>query len=1014
MTKPSFLFVKPTSANGESRPIDQDKPPQYPYDHASWEWLLERALRRTLLPWALTKSHSRVLLYGHEDKYSMHRWGSYYNESYYVPGTTPTEYQGVGGPGSSGRKTDAYLSLDDREADLPESWNSSTGVPTYSETEVAYGIVDLEKTVAHLPFSLEWLHPDWSASALDAWSLSATTTEKTQGSAPASPDGRVWTWETTVDHIPYDIPNDVPFKCLSHMRTDDPVVTVDITNDDDKTIKVETAPTPVSAPMDKDGGSIREYCGTQVRSAIDGAAYGAGWALSEFYIRYKHDLDYSPGTGSGAYVRDRKTAESVSTIGCLVDIPDKDSGITVTYDFPNDYMEIRFVPNVGWGDEHKKQTYWHEKGFPKGLDSVISPKLEAQMTALCPKCQPAIPPAIPAFHREFPDAERLPWDYSYHNTRFGFQWMYPQNWMRYLTLACTPFDMSARLDAMTTTVHRVPALFAKIKTVTTEYDTERKDKTESSKSPLWSLYTDLEVVTVEGTSSEPIPPWTYSISGQGSCVYNSYEEESGETESDETESVESWTKSATEKTQYTWKESFESNSDFLVCLRSTTNTTLSTKTTTKTSSTDKGYFDDDPYSSERESSTGKLPDSYDPDPDDLLFPDWVLPWIETAELFASIRSSLIRGNGYDLTESDYKYEPSEGDSTFRYSGSGSGTRTHEEQRKIISLGTMNTSTGRFPAIDVAEILSKVDPDPTAPTRNIPVSSGDSVTTKKTDKNGNYTERTARVRKVNIHNYRSRSVSYYVVVKWKFDRTDPETLETESPLADLYRKLADAKKALSDKERELSDAEKALSAAQSDKVYAEAALDSAKKQRDDPEGAEDDLLKEAEAALDRANDELSDAQSKKSKAQAEYAAAESALKAAENALQSAQEAYDAAVEAGEGVEEAQADLESKYTEYYKAVEAYGEAFGKLADAEANETTARLAADAAQYYYNTLSDKIDEILQKAVDDAQAAVAEATSRVEEWEKKVDEADSAISDLKVKVAAAEQAIIDAGGTVS
>lgn len=767
----SFLFVKPSDPEGKHGTAYSDESPRYPYDQASWEWLLERALRRALLPWALTKSHSRDLLYGHEGQYSMHRWGSY-GESHDA-GSTPFWYQSVGGPGSDGRETDADLSADDREKKLPESWDS-TGAPTYSDgTKVAYGIADLEEAVARLPFSLEleWLHPGWSPSDLDAWDLTASTTETTTGSAPSSPDRFNWTWETTVAHFPYKIPDDVPFKCLSHMRTDDETVPVSITNDDGEKIEVEIAPTPVAAPR-IEGGSIRDYHDTKVRIASYGAALAAGWALSEFSIKHIYGLDYSQSTGSSSYDRGRKTSESYTTdnptLGCLIDIPDEESGnIVVSQD--KDDKWARFVRAIDWGG---KQTWWHANGFPKGLDSVLSQKLKDQLKALCPKCQPAIPPAVPAFWEKFPDAD-LPWDYSSAAHLSSPYEMYPQKWMRHLALACPPIDISARLDAMTTTVHRVPTIFAKIRKVTTEYKTSRTDGYEKdidgNEYTSWEESTYSKVKTVEGTSSDPIPAGDELMSVSGEC--------SGAKDFSTTITNSSGTSSESSKTQTTWKEGVEANSEFLVCLRSTANTTLSTKTTTTTTTTDE-YSYKDPSGPETETLVdGKLPDSYDPDPDDLLFPDWVIPWINTAELFVSIESRLGRTNGADYTETERHYYPYNGSFTSSYSGSGSGTRTHKARRKIVSLGKMDPSTGRFPAVDAAEILSEVDPDPNVPTGWSGWGSYTDTTTETTDSDGNKTKKTVRDLKDHVSNYRSRSVSYYVVVKWKFDRTDPETLET---------------------------------------------------------------------------------------------------------------------------------------------------------------------------------------------------------------------------------------------
>lgn len=971
----SFLFVKPSNPDGTPGTEYSNESPPYTYDRASWEWLLERALRRTLIPWALTKSHSRVLLYGHEDKYSMHRWGSYgYN---YDAGTTPGAYQSVGGPGSDGRMTDADLSGDDRTTSLPHEWESEAGVPTYSETPVAYGVSDLENTIAELPFSLEWLSPDWIPS-LDAWDLTAKTTEKTQGSTNESkPFG--WTWETTADHTPYTIPHDLPFKCLSHMRTDDPTVKVTITNDDDAEIEVETAPTPVSPRTTT--GSIGEYYGKQVRVAGYGAAERAGWALYEFGIECLPYLDYGQSTSESWY--HAKTPETDESIGRLVDVPGADSG-----NIMNSYGW--FIHEVDWGG---KQTWWHANKFPKGLDSVVSTKLREQLQTLCPVCQPAIPPAIPAFRDRFPGSGKAPWDRR-------DKPMYPPPWMRHLALACTPADMSARLDAMTTTVHRVPTIFAKIKSESTEDDFFRNDYTykdsNGAKEETWVQKTSSVVTTVEGTTSEPIPSESRASAYPSTKVTRNHV--STRLELHERPDI---TKTSFSKDQASWTGCFKSNSDFLVCLRSTDNTTLSTKTTTKytyaLSSSNLGQ-DKSAY----ETSDGDTPVSYNPDPDDLLFPDWVLPWIETAELFASIESCLIRLSTPDYTEnSSYTYPEGGEIIDYSISGKGFGTRDHKAHRAIVSLGQMDMETGRFPELDVASVLSYVDPDPNTASRGKYIEDDvDETYTETTDEIGITTADSTKKSKGADTFTRTRSVSYYVVVRWKFDREDPETLKTEIPLAGLHRKLADARKALSDKERELSDARSALSDAQSDLQSAKDALSLAQERLEDPEGAEPALVAEAQVALDRANKVLSDAQSETSRAQSAYDDSKASR-------QLAQAAYDDAVKTGEGVEEAKATLED-------AKEAYVGAAGKLADAEANETEAQSAADAAQDYLDTLHDKIEEILQKAVGDAQARVDEATSRVDECEKKIKEAEGAIPGLEAAVKAAEEAIRDAEGTVA
>lgn len=1001
----SFLFVKPSDPEGKHGTAYSDaESPRYHYDHASWEWLLERALRRMLLPWALTKSHSREILYGHEDKYSMHRWGSYGESN--TADRTPGVYQNVGGPGSSNRETDADISSDDRWAMLPDLWRSSGRVPPWftEQTKIKYGVADLEEAIAKLPFSLEWLYPGWSTADLKAWELTAKTTETTQGSHSTSTG---WTWNTSVGHVPYSIPREAPFKCLSHMRTDDPTVKVNITNDNNEEIEAELAPTPMSAPRTTDGGSIIKYYEKEVRDATSGAALGAGWALSEFYIPYTHGLDYTPSIGSSAYGR-----ESIRNIGCLVNIPGKDSGnIRIQGD--------GFFHEVSWNG---KPTWWHANEFPKGLNSVISAKLRTQLKALCPVCQPSLPPTVPAFWSKFPDPGAVSWKHDWAEMRDPAYKMRPPTWMRQFALACTPTDISARLDAMTTTVHRVnpDKLFAKIKIELTRNHTKRTDRSYGSDSEDthdWELNAWHTEITVEGTTSRGPFPRLPDFNYRGETVFAAYDGPvSGQKSTDifrfqTTSTSPSTSEYDNYERQTVEDEGFKSTSEFLVCLRSTANTTPSTKITVKDSYHDEDSYHEGSSDIEYERSYGSLPESYDPDPDDLLFPDWVLPWIESAKLFASIESRLLYKNGPSYTTVESSYTPKYGDRTYTFEGHGDGARTHKTHRKIVSLGSMNTTTGRFSEVDAAAILLDVDPDAPAPRGDN--QDDNRQTVENEDSEGNKTVETTRVVKTSAYGTRSRSISYYVVVKWKFDRTDPESLETESPLADLYRKLADAEKALSDKERELSDAQSALSKAENDLESAETALEYAQGRLEDPEGAEPGLLEEAQAALYSADEALTEAQEEKTSAQAECDRAEERMKSAEERLQSAQAAYDAAVEAGEGIEEAQAALEMAYTVYNKAVGDYGEAYEKLENAEANESIAQADYDAAQEYYDTLHDRIEEILQKAVDNAQAAVDDANSRIEEWTEKVGELKKEIPDLEDAVKAAKQAIRDAGGKV-
>ena len=981
----SFLFVKPSNPNGEPGTAYSDGEPQYSYDHASWEWLLERALRRTLLPWALTMSHSQVILYGHEDQYSMHRWGSY-GKSYNAD-LTPL----VGEPGSNSRYTDADLSIDYRAIKLPSSWDSYNEVPTYLLTEVAYGIADLEETVSRLPFSLEWLHPDWSSESLDAWDLEASTTEKTKGTAKDSSDDLEWTWKTTVAHTPYEIPSDVPFKCLSHMRTDDDVSPVSIKDDDNNSIKVDTAPTPASAPRDTDG-SVRNFHKAQIRVASLGAAYEAGWALSEFSIPYRHDLDYSASEGSEPYVREGKTTEEYHTVGYLIDLPGKDSKkIAVSYGGE----EAKFIPEVDWDG---KPTWWHANDFPKGLDSVISPKLKEQLKALCPKCQPAIPPIIPAFHEKFPSDKHLPWEYE-PISRPG-----RPDWMLHFALACTPFDMSARLDAMTTTVHRVPTLFAKIRTILTVSKDYEREATDSISGEGWDYVYESSEKTEEGTSTTPIPtpdPFYEHADTVSTFISHEINDNHSYTAPDSSYSSRS-------RVRNTEERNLESNSDFLVCLRGTANTTISTKTTIKTTLEKGGTVFDEPYFSETESSNGELPESYDPDPDDYLFPDWILPWIETAELFASVVSSVHYRNGCEDNTTFNSNILAAGGSTYSRAGNGSGTRTHKAKRKFVSLGMMDNSTGRFPALDLAKVLAKVDADPTHNTSSIYTN----TTTSTTDEKRNTTTKTVTTRKEDLDiGSRKRSVSYYVVVKWKFDRTDPESLVTDSPTAGLYRDLANAKIALADKERELAAAEPALASAKSDLQSAEDALEHAQKQLANPESAAPDLFAAAQEEIDKAMHELAKAQEKKSSAGPDVKKFLEALQIAEAKLAHAQAVLDAAIATGVGkyIEEAREELDAANLMYSEAAKNYNEMSNKYGDAEAAEAKWQRALDDAKAAFDRLMDEIMDRLNDAVNVAQKAVNKARSRVDQLNQKIERLREEIEKLRDAVEKAEQKVQDA-----
>lgn len=982
----SFLFVKPSNPEGiPGHAYDDETKPCYAYDLASWEWLLERAIRRYLLPQALTKSHARDILAGHENKYSLHRWGAYTDDN--IGSVTPSVYDNVGGHGAGDKYTDAKLSNGDRKASLPSSWNPRAGSLGYLLTKIAYGVPDLESLIATLPFGdTEWLHPSWSPAALSEWNLSASTEEHTQGSSTES-GYATWTWVTDVTHTPYTIPGDLPFKCLSHMRTDDDLDTVQIEDNEGNTIDIETAVTPVHASRDENG-SVVTFNGAQIRSASKGAAFRAGWALSEFSVKYTANLNYAQSTYNGneltAYARNAPhTEETSNTIGSLVTIPNSERFIAVSYG----QSEARFIPEVDWSNE---PTWWHSNSFPKGLSSIISQRLRTQLEVLCTKCQPAIVPAIPALYDGFPETSDVSWGKDTALWRSYFPYlMTPARWEEQLALAATPLDLSARLAAMNYTVHKVPVVFAKGKSVRTTIASSQEDSIHQ----YWDLENITEVrysthedtrteVIVEGTTSQPIPTGSSvdsllsGASGNNSRLYQT-------TFTDGTTIHTIITEVGTANTN------LDAKYDFIVCLRSSDNTSISSTRLTKLyrSITSDGQTR---VTETEEGPYGQLPTSYIPDQNDVMFPDWLLPWIESAELFASVESKFMIGdNSHYTTVRNYRRRYSD---TYEnsYAGTGEGTRIHKAKRKIISLGEMDTATGRFPAVDLTTILTGCDPEPSAAYDNnyyetVPTSQTFTEVSEypSSSSYNEYSNNEANITETTQHNGypgtdRYRTVSYYVVVKWKFDRTNPEPLNTNTELTGKYRTLADAKYALANKKQELNGILSAIETAQATLQPMQDSLELAVARRDNP-NIEDIMLTEAQAVLTHAQQAYSTAVNEKS-----------------NALNS--------------FTNAKATLD---TTGVSASSAYSQAATRLSEAVIAEHDAKTSLTAAQEYYDNLHDNFRDLLQKAVNDAQTSINEVREKLVNLTQTATELRNEIAVLEAAVEVAKQAIVNAGGSV-
>lgn len=998
----SFLFVK--ASDRTWKPDSEhyyygNSSPSYAHDLLSWEWLTERLLRRLIFPLSLQvknvvgengrpdTNNALEKTAAEEDAFRVDRRKptASYSPLHY---TSPTGGSfAIEKPRWGSSPSHAVLGM------------SSVGVPT------VLTVSDLIKATHELIFQHDWLYPGWSKNDLSEWSLSGSTqlsTSYIHGSYSGS-------WRYTRSNTSFEFPKDFPFKCLDFMRTDYGTKTVPLYTSAHGTINVTIPYTPVYYPRTTEyGGSVQEIDGQQIRTAREAAA-NHGDIYEKFYIEYNKDIP--SGSVDNAPYPYPSSTDNIGWLSSLFSV--KNTAVVLSGSSGN---TCHLVPDVKWGDH---PTWWHQNGFPKGLDYTISPILKDQLTALCSTMQPAVPPSIPTMFRNgMPESSTSPEQVTGGSSLPG--------WLEHLSLAATPFDISKRLDAMTRTVHQVNFVYARYKSsASSEVDLSLMwDTTVTNINTTESAVNERTIVTHVGARlgiiDEDNLPFSTSMqaSGKDSLVRNTYWVPS-------TGGAKELYEKRREKYSRKHTREFTANCEYLVCLRGTRERELDARDLTilKTSTTTKSEvkYNDDKGSTTTTTTEGAEPASYNPNHVTLLFPDWMLPWIKSAELFAYIKSTL------DLPPHTPAYHINRrGD---KKGVSGNGSVTVQENRKIVSLGTMDTNTGRFRKVNVNNILTEVDPSPTAYVEtSLPTMEGgnfvdlvyvsienigngigwSSATCERSITRSEYQEdngswnvitvdsRGTEAVKGNAAYSRRREISYFVVVEWNFDRDDPETLQNYvSILSPLYRSLQDVRILLDEKSDELAATTRSRDAILLQKEATTAALANL----GNSEQAAAVLRQEAESALMQAQTNLSTQQGLLDAAIAAVDTASDTLDDARATVAEKQAAYDSAVAEGTGVEAAAAALASAQEALTAAEVAYDSAVKQSHDLEDTVDAAQDSVDQAQAHYDRVFNNASEVLEEEYNKLQATSAFLTAQLDEYNRKIETLTAEVAALTIQV---------------
>lgn len=836
--KSAYIFVDASTTKPDKSYADK---PVYSYVYPAWEWLLERTLRRKLILSMFNKDAALAALTLHSGCYRMHRWSAFGN-----------------GSGCSSFKDSTHTyDATCHDGILKENFTDHLPTGNADNVTIEQGTVvqaqliskdfDTVLGVSGLAYEVwYWLIGNyaWVGSTIQflapnclpvEYSTTATIKEETSGKQESEGSSNL-IWEgKVIKSEPYKLPDHAFFRCLNDYRIDDPSVDVTINDSEGKSHKITLAKTIIAKRRE----DLQELDGKKV-------LYGGYSPLN-----LSGDLAFKTQTGLDSVLKKTVTAvnkpyggrEPLNYIGVIPGPIERVNDSAIYTDINYDLLQ----PNINWDGE---PTWWHKNGFPIGLDSILSAELKNQLKDLS-VTQPAIPPHIP-YLRKFPKG-----DYSCYEHRldsYNFK-----DWPSgMLPIAATPLCINKMLDALTTTVIPFDALFVEIEANTIR--NVHNDITSTSGQTSWTNFNTS--TTIKGTLiSKNILTCDSKIISQEQIKdarESDYIDETQETESNISGIT---SKNTTLSTTSTISK--------IIPLRGLNvfHTDTSCKMTivdTYTSS----------YNNDKDENTynyGSEPESTKPNDYDLLFPEWMMKWINKVEIFIAYETKLSEGKPHIIDQVV-------GNGTFT-TLNGSGTRVTKSHKGVLSLGVLNRN-GELSNINLVKLRKLTDPLSEGKGHSI---NGVTNTTETVTTVGDNSTTVTHTEYTPGANY-SRTSSFYAVVEWDFDKENPEPFGKQPAERTAWK---EAENNLSKAKAELEEANYAKTAAENLVKVKEDELDKAREALDNATEENEQMLQEA---LDKVQEELDKA--RKALADAEQAVTdkEQKVEECEKAVTKAKEAF----------------------------------------------------------------------------------------------------------------------------
>ena len=838
--KSAYIFVDASTTKPDKSYADK---PVYSYVYSAWEWLLERTLRRKLILSMFNKDAALAALTLHSGCYRMHRWPSFGNGSGCSSFEDSTHtYDATCHDGTLKNYTEQLPSgeakvtveQDTAERDTAEQDTAVKAQLSLTDIKTVLGIIDIANEVYSLVYDIygyNFLAPGCFPQV--GFSTTAVIREKTIGTQKSDGSG-ILIWKSDITgSLPYALPDHAFLRFLTDYRIDDPAVEVTINDSKGESHNVTIAKTV----MAKRREDLPELDGKKV-------LYGGYSPMNCSGI-----LSFGTKTGLDNILSETITAQgtpygnrpSVSYVGIIPGPIERvdDSAIYAV-------LGNAIQPNIDWDGE---PTWWHANGFPVGLDSILSPSLREQLISLS-VTQPSIPPNIPYLHK-FPQEKFNCYEDGYVDTAF-------KNWPSgILSLAATPICISKMLDALTTTVIEVPSLFFVIDSSTIRNNkTTSTMKTESSETTTW---TNVKTETsIKGTLvSSNILVCDNDLKNSSEADY--INEEGITTNTDNTAKTESSTiKTTGLKTNSTISK--------IVVLR---NTTYSTKTSYLKTIVTTVTADDDLDGTKRTEKYGAEPDVTTPKDSDILFPTWVMKWVNKAELFMAYETKLSEGTPYKINEI-------RGESVNK---NGEGSRVTKSRKGVISLGVIGLN-GEINNIDLVSLRKNTDPSSEEVGHSINGATNKTTVISKINDISTVEEHTEYTPGAEY----SRSSKLFVVVEWDFDKEDPEPFGEQPAERTAWK---EAENNLTKAKIELEEATKTKTAAETLVKIKEDELDKAREALDNATEENEQILQEA---LDKVQEELDNARKALVDAEQAVTDKEQKVEECEEAVTKAKEAF----------------------------------------------------------------------------------------------------------------------------